>query len=56
MATDKHTLESLEKINEAIKILIKEHKALSNHIGQQKRQIAWDTDEGGNPIYRPYEK
>ena len=56
MATDRHTLESLEIINEAIKMLIKEHKKLAHHIREQKKQIAWDTDNEGNSIYRPYEK
>ena len=51
MATDQKTLESLEKINEAIKILVREQKILSRHLAQQKRQIAWDK-EG---TYKPYE-
>lgn len=52
MATDVKTLKSLERINEAIKVLVKEQKVLSNHLAQQKRQPAWN--ESGE--YEPYLK
>lgn len=38
MATDEGTIESLEKIKEAIKVIQKEFKTLDYHIRQQKRQ------------------
>lgn len=50
MATNQKTLESLEKINEAIKILVQEQKILSQHLAQQKRQVAW----GKEGTYKPY--
>ncbi len=56
MSTDRNTLESLERINEAIKVLVEEQKILSRHLAQQKRQVAWDTDEDGKTVYRPSQK
>ena len=38
MASDNETIESLERINEAIKVLCKERETLAYHLGQQKRQ------------------
>jgi len=52
MATDEKTLKSLERIDEAIKVLVKERNVLSRHLAQQKRQVAWD-EEG---TYKPYLK
>jgi hypothetical protein len=39
----------LERINDAIKVLMKEQKVLSRHLARQKSQPAWD--EEGN--YKP---
>ena len=38
MATDKKTIESLERINEAIKILCKERETLRRHLARQRLQ------------------
>ena len=38
MAVDKKTIDSLERINEAIKVLCEERETLWRHLAQQKRQ------------------
>ncbi len=52
MATDEQTLESLQRINDALKVLTEEYKTFNRHLAQQKRQVAWDK-EG---TYKPYLK
>jgi hypothetical protein len=52
MATDEQTLESLQKINDALRVLAEEYKTFNRHLAQQKRQIAWNKDGK----YKPYPK
>jgi hypothetical protein len=50
MATDKKTLEALDRITQRMKVLgvkgvkPEDLKTLNRDIGQQKRQPAWDDD------------
>ena len=44
MATNESTIQELEEILGAIRLLKRYEKTLAHHISQQKRQIAWSND------------